>query len=133
MDDPGYINSLKRALEGYRRGSITLGEAIDIIVISSDRFFSRHEHVHMAFPAIEPLPIPNMDPAKVGYPPTPVPLPDTDWEVELFRPPKTLAEVVDIRAAVHENHCSGHHWTEDDYGNERRIDCGCPCEDCRSY
>lgn len=27
----------------------------------------------------------------------------------------------------------GIHWGEDVYGNEYRIDCGCPCAACREY
>lgn len=25
------------------------------------------------------------------------------------------------------------HWSEDEFGNEIRIDCGCPCAECREY
>ena len=27
----------------------------------------------------------------------------------------------------------GSHWHEDTYGNETRVDCGCPCEKCREF
>jgi hypothetical protein len=27
----------------------------------------------------------------------------------------------------------GMHWAETRHGEEYRIDCGCPCEECRDY
>ncbi len=29
--------------------------------------------------------------------------------------------------------CNALHWAEDTYGNEYRVDCGCPCQECREY
>lgn len=61
-----------------------------------------------------------------------------------FAPHVLLHEHVQAHAHLHCDHdhdcehdidddLATHHWTEDRYGNEYRIDCDCPCSDCRAY
>jgi len=45
-----------------------------------------------------------------------------------------MAEVGDPEPQCeHTEEDPGTHWYEDPDGNEVRLDCGCPCAECREY
>jgi hypothetical protein len=57
-------------------------------------------------------------------------------------PVRTRAWCVDCQAfaprapepsCVHADDDPGRHWDEDTFGNERRVECDCPCAACSEY
>jgi hypothetical protein len=41
--------------------------------------------------------------------------------------------LVSTPECIHDEDDPGRHWAEDTYGNEYRIECGCPCPECEEY
>ena len=41
--------------------------------------------------------------------------------------------MADTQECQHTEEEPGRHWVEDEWGEEHRIECGCPCDECQEY